>query len=86
MPSNILRKGQQKHHKLIEKVQRKIPNMTVEDDNSFVNFISLAESVALAPKGGFWITWIEFSEFEVDNFILLADELLFATLLFWCSS
>ena len=34
---------------LIENEEKYIPKITEDPDNSFVNFISLAESVALAP-------------------------------------
>lgn len=60
--------------------------MTVVADNSFVNFINLAESVALAPIGVFCTSLDEFSKLDVDSFTLLADELPLVLLLFWRSS
>lgn len=68
-----------------EKEERYIPNITEDPDNSFVNFISLAESVALAPTLDLWISfdalWL-----VLEDFVWLTEELAFVLLLFWSSS
>lgn len=60
--------------------------MTVGPDNAFVNFISLAESVALAPMVGFWDSLEVSSPLEVDVLDLLPVELVLGVLLLWISS
>ena len=42
-----------KEGKREEKLKITIPNMTVVPESAFVNFITLAESVALAPMADF---------------------------------
>lgn len=54
-----------------------IPNMTVGPDSSFVNFITLAESVALAPIVDFGTSLGVFSVFGFEDFNLLAVAVLF---------
>lgn len=57
--------------------------MIVGPESSFVNFMTLAESVALAPIIGFWISLATSSGIEVNDFDLLTILLLF---LIWTSS
>lgn len=68
------------------RVKCTIPKSTVVPDNSFVNFISLAESVALAPIVVLWISFDMFSLPAVKEFVWLADEIAFVLLLFWSLS
>ena len=63
-----------------------IPKKTVDPDNSLVNFIILAESVARAPIVCFWTSLDVFSVFETDAFCLLTAELAFDLLLLWTPS
>lgn len=51
--------------------------MTVGPDSSFVNFITLAESVALAPIVDFGTSLGVFSVFGFEDFNLLAVAVLF---------
>jgi len=51
--------------------------MIVVPESSVVNFITLAESVALAPIIGFWTSLVRSSVLDVDDFDLLTIELLF---------
>lgn len=55
--------------------------MTAGADNSLVNFIILAESVALAPIADFWTSLVALSLVEVDVFNLLLSESVFVWLL-----
>lgn len=54
-----------------------IPNMIVVPESSFVNFMTLAESVALAPIIGFSTSLVRSSVLEVDDFDLLRIVLFF---------
>lgn len=77
---------QEKNHRcLYNQKHILVPRITVGADNSLVNFISLAESVALEPIDGFCTSLDVCSKFDVDDFDWLADELAFRLLLF-CSS
>lgn len=58
------------------------PMITDDPDNSFVNFISLAESVALAPILDLGISFDELSLLVLDDFVWLTEELAFVLLLF----
>ena len=60
--------------------------MTVVPESAFVNFITLAESVALAPMADFWTSLDVFSISEVDVFNLMTFVLLFGLLVLWTSS
>lgn len=60
-----------------------IPNMIVVPESNFVNFMTLAESVALAPIVGFWTSLARSSVLEVEEFDLLTIVLL---LIIWTSS
>ncbi len=62
-----------------------IPNMTVVPESAFVNFITLAESVALAPMADFWTSLDVFSISEIDVFNLTFVSL-FDLLVLWTSS
>lgn len=59
--------------------------MTVVPDSTFVNFVTLAESVALAPMGVFCTSLEVLSVFEVDDFNLFTLLLLFGLLVLWTS-
>ena len=63
-----------------------VPRITVCPDNSFVNFISLAESVALAPMVDFCTSLNGFSVLDVDNFNLLIVEFVFVLFPVWILS
>lgn len=60
--------------------------MTVVPDSAFVNFMTLAESVALAPMVGFCTSLEVFSKFEVDGLNLFPLLLLLGLLVLWASS
>lgn len=60
--------------------------MTVVPESAFVNFITLAESVALAPMADFETSLDVFSISEVDVFNLMTFVLLFGLLVLWTSS
>lgn len=60
--------------------------MTVVPDSTFVNFVTLAESVALAPRVDFCTSLEAFSILEVDDFNLFTFALLFGLLVPWTSS
>lgn len=62
-------------------ISNKIPKMTDGADNSLVNFIILAESVALAPIVDFSTSLVALSLVEVDVFNLLLSESVFVWLL-----
>jgi hypothetical protein len=51
---------------------KSIPNITMVPERTFVNFITLAESVALPPMEDFRISSDVFSTREVDVFNLLS--------------
>lgn len=48
-----IRHGKEGERESEEKLKITIPNMTVVPESAFVNFITLAESVALAPMADF---------------------------------
>lgn len=58
----------------------------MDPDNSFVNFISLAESVDLAPTADLWISFELLSLSMVEDLVSLTAELVFALPLFWSFS
>lgn len=59
----------------------------MDPDSSFVNFMTLAESVALAPITDFWTSLDVISTLELIGFSLFADVLLFCCLLVsWASA
>lgn len=70
----------------MESKEKYKPKVTEGPDNSFVNFISLAESVDLAPTLDLWISfdalWLPIDK----DFVRLIDELAFVLLLSWRSS
>lgn len=70
----------------MENEEQYIPKMTEDPDNIFVNFISLAESVALAPTLALGISIDVLWLLVLEDFVLLTEELAFALLLFWSSS
>ena len=70
----------------MENEEQYIPKMTEDPDNSFVNFISLAESVALAPTLDLGISVDVLRLLVLEDFVMLTEELAFPLLLFWSSS
>lgn len=62
-----------------------VPNTTVGTPSSFVNFMTLAESVALAPMFDFWTSLSVFSFSDADGLNLLAPPLC-GLLVLWSST
>lgn len=66
----------------MENKEKYPPKITEDPDNSFVNFISRAESVALAPILDLGISFDELSLLVLEDFVKLTEELAFMLLLF----